>query len=914
MPAPAYAKRLAALVFFLSGCAALTFETVWFHVASTVLGSSVHSAASVLAAFMAGLALGNAGLAWLGRHVRRPFRWYIAIELIIAITGITSIYLLPALSALASNALAAATEQPGSLTALRFGLAFAVFLLPAVAMGATLPVVQKALHHLDTSFSASIGRLYGWNTVGAVVGVLATEFLLVQTLGIRLTGWFAGGLNLAAALAVLLFLRAGPEQRFEVPAPIRGQVRLGPLWIYLSATFLAGFILLALEMVWFRYILLTQLGTSTVFAVMLAIVLAGLAIGGLLATRCNTAGPRLERWLTLLPMLSAAGVVAGYLMFQWVTLRQPALLLTSQYRFALPALGLMLPVSILSGMLFPFWGEKLYRHLNLNTAASGLLTVANTTGAALGSVVATFLLLPRLGIETSLLLLALAYFLLSALATLATRPLKRPALRWGALIALPLVLALAFPSGSLERSNRHLAQARYAGETWILTREEVNATLQYFRRDFLGQPEYFRLATDNYSMSSTDFYSRRYMELFVHIPYILHPGIRDVLLISYGVGNTAEAMVQLEGVKRFDVVDTSAEILRLSDVIHEATGIFPLRDPRTHVHVEDGRFYLQTTRRGYDLITGEPPPPKMARIANLYTREYFGLIRERLNPGGLVSYWLPTHNLHSGDTLAIIQAFCAVFEDCSLWNGSALDFILLGSRDGIQPLNTLQRDRAWQSIGDLLQRIGLEQPEQFGSLFLASGETLRDLAADHPPLTDNYPKRISPDYSDIFAFNPLYEALLEPVRRRQELLSTRHSGAWMTPQVRMEGADTLELEAMLTALRIAPMGYLQQEVPDMDRLLRVLRNTSNTTIPMIWAGLTPRHRESDTTVHRGHITKQGSRLVRWAADEAVQKQPSDSKLRAHRDHGRAEGQLGHAARQTRALGKVRSAFPGAGRI
>src|SRR5690606_3495820 len=158
--------------FLLSGCAALIFETVWFHVASTVLGSSVQSAAAVLAAFMAGLGLGNAAMAAGGQRIRRPLRWYVGIELVIASTGLATIHWLPGLAAWADPFLSGLLDRPAQLAALRFALTFSVLLIPAIAMGATLPLVQKALHSLDASFSASIGKLYGWNTLGAVAGVL----------------------------------------------------------------------------------------------------------------------------------------------------------------------------------------------------------------------------------------------------------------------------------------------------------------------------------------------------------------------------------------------------------------------------------------------------------------------------------------------------------------------------------------------------------------------------------------------------------------------------------------------------------------------------------------------------------------------------------------------------------------------
>jgi hypothetical protein len=171
----------------------------------------------------------------------------------------------------------------------------------------------------------------------------------------------------------------------------------------------------------------------------------------------------------------------------------------------------------------------------------------------------------------------------------------------------------------------------------------------------------------------------------------------------------------------------------------------PLQDERVRVHVEDGRFFLNTTSSRYDLITSEPPPPKNAGVVNLYSQEYFKLIRKRLNPGGYASYWLPVLQLEPLDTLAIIKAFCNAFDDCSLWSGAGLEWMLLGSNDANRQSDALQFSAQWREplVGRELVALGLESPAQLGSLFMADSDLLIKLTADVAPVTDNYPSRIS---------------------------------------------------------------------------------------------------------------------------------------------------------------------------
>jgi spermidine synthase len=143
----------------------------------------------------------------------------------------------------------------------------------------------------------------------------------------------------------------------------------------------------------------------------------------------------------------------------------------------------------------------------------------------------------------------------------------------------------------------------------VAAREGIVETAFYLRNDLLGEPWFYRLATNSYSMSATSADAQRYMRLVAYLPAALHPRIESALVICFGVGSTASAVTDLPDVRRIDVVDVSRDILELSDIAFPDPQRHPLRDSRVTVHVEDGRFYLQQTARRYDLITGEPPPP-----------------------------------------------------------------------------------------------------------------------------------------------------------------------------------------------------------------------------------------------------------------------------------------------------------------
>ncbi|HXK26444.1 MAG TPA: spermidine synthase, partial [Myxococcota bacterium] len=191
---------LLCVLFFFSGAAGLCFETLWFHQAGLAFGSSVAASSIVLASFMAGMAIGNGVAARVAPRLGRPLRAYAALELAIGACGLALVWWLPSLAPALADALRPLVDSPAALSAARLSAGFALLCVPAAAMGATLPVLVGALRARDPSFGGALGRLYGWNTLGAVAGALAGELVLVEWLGVRGTGAFAAGCNALVAV------------------------------------------------------------------------------------------------------------------------------------------------------------------------------------------------------------------------------------------------------------------------------------------------------------------------------------------------------------------------------------------------------------------------------------------------------------------------------------------------------------------------------------------------------------------------------------------------------------------------------------------------------------------------------------------------------------------------------------------
>lgn len=830
MPRTARALPLLYPIFFASGAAALIFETLWFRQTGLAFGTSVWASALVLSSFMAGLGLGNGLAARYGDRIQRPVTFYGLLELVVACVGFALVVFLPRATALVSRALEPFAGSSWLLQVARFGFAFALLAAPATAMGATLPTLVKALSGTGRDFGGLLGRLYGTNTLGAVAGAATAELVWIPHLGILGSGAFAAGLLLFAALLALVL---GRHVESRASMQRGGDTRGGSLRFrasaLLAASFLCGAILLGLEILWFRLLVMFMPHTSEVFAWMLAVVLAGIGLGGLLAAlllrfRADAAAA------ASIALLSGAATLYTYGIFPELaneTLLEPI--------SALPLCALlMLPTSLLSGVLFALLGKQLHRELRSEIRSAGLLTFANTVGSMLGPLAAGFVLLPTLGLESSIFVLSLAYAGV-AVCVLASDPRVWPR-RPAALATAAIVfgwLAFQFPFGQTSGLYARELTRSNPSERLVAVREGVTETVAYLRSEFMGEPRYYRLVTDGYSMSGTTLWSRRYMSLFAVLPLAFHPAPRHALLISYGVGITAKALTDQSEYERIDVVDISQTVLEMSQIVF-APEESPLRDPRVRVYIEDGRHFLQMTKHRYDLITAEPPPPAVARVVNLYTREYFELLASRLRKGGIATYWLPIQQLQPIEAKAITSAFCAAFPDCSLWEGAPGDWILLGTREAPGSLLESQIRRQWADprLAPALRDIGVERPEQLAALFLADATFLESWVNGVLPLVDNWPHR-APRWGSAFAqgFPLEYTEILDTSASRRRFGESAFLSRMWPTSFREESLPFFDYQPIARAQLLRPF-----HMSPIRTLHRVLTETPLETLPLWMVG------------------------------------------------------------------------------
>jgi spermidine synthase len=416
------------------------------------------------------------------------------------------------------------------------------------------------------------------------------------------------------------------------------------------------------------------------------------------------------------------------------------------------------------------------------------------------------------------------------------------------------------------------------GDKLVKVVETSNGTYSHVVHNYKGKPLFDQLATNAYSMTVNDFAARRYMDQYVFLPRALHPKLERALVIGYGIGNTVRALVNDKTIKHIDVVDVSREALALSRNMHARFDSSPLDDPRVHVHIEDGRHFLAGHSEKYDLITGEPPPPIIAGVVNLYTQEFFESARQHLAPGGFMTYWLPLMNLSAASSRAVIGAFCNAYEDCSLWHGSVRNFMLMGTNKAA-PMESADHFRAqWRDPQVLpeLEAVGFEVPEQLTATYIADGKELRHFTIGMPPLTDDRPKRltITGDYQS-------REALIwqwrDTLKARMRFSNSQWIKATLPTMIRVGTTRQFETQRLVNDL-LFPEPTAARQTLVLGQVLRtplrlppLLMLNSDPDVQAIVAKLSPQERnqpEWGVDVAAGYLADRDLRLA-WRALQQV---------------------------------------------
>jgi spermidine synthase len=724
--------RVSDAIVFATGAAALVHEVTWARLLARLVGSDASATALTLATFLGGLALGAQLAAGLAARTTRPHAWFAGLELFVAAWAA----MVPA---------AVAWCEPQGSFAARGAYALAFLVPPTIAMGATVPLLARALIVDKVEAGSETGAFYGANTLGAAVGALAGPFWLFPALGFSGTAWAAALAQCLAALAALFLLKSRRESdptREAWDERVRAPL-VQPLCI---ATFLGGAASLGLEVLAARLLVAIAGASVYSFALVLFVFLVGIALGARLLAgrraRTALAARNLVRdeehahKALLMALLAAPLLALGGLLALRLTLGVDDLYagLVNQSVAAQDVQGAwlrhlswaslaLLPPALAFGAAFPATAHEFLRaHPGLEPARGlARLYAWNGAGCVAGALLAGFVLLPSFGprVATGTLLLA------PLLAALLVAPRRGKWIAAAGLLAA-LVSTQTLAPGDARNEPRAL-QVGHDAHTSVRVSEGHATDGTLIRSIWVnGKPE-----------ASTAPVDLRLQWLLGHIPLLLHGEVRTAACVGLGTGMTAGSLLDGPLVEELVVYEISPAVAQAARRFDAWNGGV-LVAPRTKLVIADGRHALASTTRTFDLITADPVHPWTRGSSDLYTLEHFARLKARLAPGGVASQWLPLYELSFDDVRTVAATWCATFEHVSAWL-TAYDLVLVGSSTPLKSLEELCAEALPERVAGVLAQVGVHSGVDVAALCCADDAGLRELARGTAPMRDDLP-------------------------------------------------------------------------------------------------------------------------------------------------------------------------------
>jgi spermidine synthase len=752
--------KLVAICFVLSGATGLIYEVLWARMLGLVFGATTVAISAVLAAFMGGLALGSALAAKFAARIKRPVRAYGIIEIAVGLYALGVPLLFRGIDRVYVQVWQHLHPGFYGFAFSRFVLATAVLLIPTALMGATLPVLVGARQRSSGSSANAIARIYTWNLVGAIIGAILAGFFLLPQFGVRATIWIAAATNLAIGLVAFVVdaksVEAGWDiggDKREIKRPLPQAVLTSKFWLFCA--FISGFVTISMQVVWSRMLAMI-IGSSTyAFSIVLALFLIGLALGSyLVSAQKNVNAWWLRRAALVVEILTALTLFLSLRIMS----ATPNFLILAGFRLGInswtgllalqigaAALLILLP-SILMGMVMPLvfmWAGKRSNESEITSAPAqssvkfvGQSYALNTIGAICGSIVAAFLLIPRTSTRFTIFCAAALCLTVAGIAfepkrATSDRALSR-SLAVGAAVTLILIMFVAWPrvnlnalsTGAYDSYVRVLARSRGsvpekdqndgAGNHQLLMYEEGRTATVSVRRDW-G----ITSVAINGRTNASDADDMPTQVMLGQLGVFTAPRLGRALIVGFATGVTAGSVLQ-SAIESVDCVEIEPAAVA-SSRFFEHVNRQPLSDARLHMIIDDARTYLRVNPATYDMIVSEPSHPWVPGVANLFTREFFTLGRERLKDDGVFVQWLQIYQLSTESLRSVLATFHETFPCVAVFHvqGAAKgkDLILIGSRAPISLDQMNERMKDPRTAADLA-RIGFKTADDVREWFV----------------------------------------------------------------------------------------------------------------------------------------------------------------------------------------------------
>lgn len=741
---------LLVLLFIGSGCAALIYEVVWLQMLSLVVGSSAISIGVVLGTFMGGMC---AGSLLLSRYVKRsehPLRVYAKLEAGIGVAGLILVFLLPVI-----GKLQIAIGLGGFPGLLLSGLFCAIVLLPpTLMMGATLPAISRFVEATPRGVSW-LGFFYGGNIAGGVVGCLLAGYYLLRLFDVQVASAVAIVLNIVVAgAAMMLANKMKYEVKDESPAnaakPKLFDAPPGAMPVYITIA-LSGFTALGSEVVWTRLLSLNLGATTYTFSLILAVFLTGLGLGsstGAVLAR-TVENPRTALgWCQLLLVAAIAWAAFGLTKSLPYWPVDPQLASGPTFIFTMDLVKtafVVLPGAVLWGASFPLALAAIGSRETDTGVVVGTTYAANTVGAIFGSIVSSLILIPTLGTQRSHQLL-LVFAAASALLMLVFRPSVREqkfAFTASSMAAFLMTIGITGylittiipPPSLLVGYGRFAARRQYNHGEFIFMGEGMNSSMTVSELSN-GVRNYHNAGKVQASSEPQDM---RLQRMLGHMATLFpKQAPKDVLVIACGAGVTAGSVSVDPRLEREVIAEIEPLVPKVVGRLFGAHNFNVVDNPKVEVKIDDARHFLMTNKKKYDAITSDPFDPWVKGAAGLYSAEFFQLIKDRLNDGGVVTVFVQLYESNVDAVKSEVGTFLEVFPEGlvfgNTFNDQGYDVVLVGQKTpgpiDVDAIQARLESPEYAPVAKSLAEIGFFSAVDLVSTFAARGEQLKPWLAD----------------------------------------------------------------------------------------------------------------------------------------------------------------------------------------
>jgi spermidine synthase len=722
------------ILFLGSGCAALIYEIVWFQLLQLAIGSSAVSLGVLLGTYMGGMCLGSLALPRFINRRQHPFRVYAALEAGIGSLAVLVLFAVPYLdqiyAVIASRGLQGIT--------LRAILAAICLLPPTLLMGASLPAIARWAESSPQGISW-MGLLYGSNIAGAVFGCLLAGFYLLRLYDMATATYVGVAINFGVA-AISFWLTKGAD--FDAKREVRATTVNDKGTVVLFVIALSGMTALGAEVIWTRLLSLMLGATVYTFSIILAVFLIGLGLGSAGGALLSRRNPRLALGVCQF-LLAAAIFWSAYALSSslpyWPV--NPFLAKNAWFNFEIDlvrCLWAVLPAAILWGASFP---------LALAAAASpgedsgrlvAKIYAANTIGAIVGAIGFSIVFIPWIGSRNSERLLIGLSVAAALLVLLRVVDLKGAvALAAAMILAVLLILYVGEVPWLAVAYGRRMLTSTGTGDL-LFRGEGTNASIVVSR--VASGRIYFHVSGK--VEASTEPFAMRLQRLLGHLPALIHTNPRSVLVVGFGAGVTAGTFVVHPEVAKVTICEIEKLIPPTTSRYFRSENHHVLEDPRTTVFYDDARHYVLTTDDKFDIITSDPIHPWVKGTATLYSKEYFEICKRHLNPGGVVTQWVPLYESDPETIKTELATFFEVFPNGSVWandiGGEGYDVVLLGQH-GDPKIDVDQMQRRIdenESLGQSLGEVGFQSAGDLLGTYAGRAQDLKPWIAGAHVNTD----------------------------------------------------------------------------------------------------------------------------------------------------------------------------------